>query len=365
MPIDKREQQIARLEKLRDADRRKWGNSTVAIGNQHVSLNVVPSPSWMLDYKMGTGGFPYGHIVEVFGANSLGKSSAIAYPTIANVQKQGKLPALIASEPHFDQEWARRLGVDPELMMIYRPDHAEEAFQIIHDIIYADEFDYIVVDSLGAMASESEAKEDSKGKKAFGISGTVTSGLNAIGPRMWKNNIGMLILNQQRQDTNARGVGSTQYESPGGEGLHHDAVIRIHLKPGGKRYYDTIDGEEVLCGRELKCTFKKNKMAFNAKSATFDFYYIATAKHDYKLGVDHLTDIINTGKSTGVLKGGSYLEHPSFPGKMHGKPALQAYLEANPDGVEPIRQDILRVMTGEQIEARKKADLKVVGDTDG
>lgn len=355
-----RERIVQKLTASRDRQRKKWGRATVSLGNERTKLNAVPSPSWMLDLKMGTGGFLYGHMVEVYGANSLGKSSAIAYPTIANVQAQGKIPALLACEPHFDIDWATKLGVDPELMMLYRPDHAEEAFEIMHDLVYDNEIDYIVLDSLGALAAQSEAKEDSKGKKAFGISGVVTSGLNAIMTRMYKNNIGMLILNQQRQDTRgSMGIGSQGYESPGGEGLHHNAVIRIQLKPGINRYTDRIDGEEVLVGRQLICTFKKNKMAMNSKAARFDFYYQPVEKFDYKFGVDRIDDIVNTAKSIGVLKGTGWLEHPSLPnGKVHGVPGLKKYLDAHPEGVEAIRNDVLGIMQKEQFEAKKKADAE-------
>lgn len=353
-----REKLVQKLTASRDKQRTKWGLGSVSLGNERAPLNVVPSPSWMLDYKMGIGGFPYGHMVEVFGANTLGKSSAIAYPTLANVQAQQKIPALLAAEPAFDMDWAAKLGVDPELMLLYRPDHAEEAFEMMHDLVYANEIDYIVLDSLGALAAQSEAKEDSKGKKAFGISGTVTSGLNAIMPRMYKNNIGMLILNQQRQDTkSSMGVGAQGYESPGGEGLHHNAVIRIQLKPGGTRFLDRLDNEEILVGRELICTFKKNKLAMNSKAARFNFFYRPVEKHGFKFGVDRVEDIIRTGKATGVLQGGSWIEHASLPGgKLHGAPALKKYLEENPQGVDAIRNDILKLMQKEQLEAKRKLD---------
>jgi recombination protein RecA len=348
-----REAKIARLQSTVQKKATKWGTNSVSLGSAKINLNVVPSPSWMLDYKTGIGGFPFGHMVEVFGSNSLGKSSAIAYPTISNVQAMDKIPALIAAEPALDIEWMKKNGVDPELMLLLRPDHAEEAFEMIHDLVYENEIDYIVLDSLGALAARSE--EEKGGKKAYGISGTVTSGLNSVLPRMYKNNIGMLILNQQRQAGTAGANGPMQFESPGGEGLHHNAVIRIQLKPGKDSYKDTLDGEEVLCGRQLICTFKKNKMAFNSRAARFDFYYVPSEKFDNKFGVDRVEDVIRTGKATGVIQGAGYLEHPAFPGgKIHGKPALARLLSDQPDIIDTLRGDILKVMTKEQLEARAK-----------
>lgn len=362
----KREQKVAALEKIRDKHRTNWGSVSVTLGNQRIEHNVVPSPSWALDYKTGIGGFPYRHMVEVYGANSLGKSSAFAYPILSNVQAQDKIPALLAAEPQFDIEWAQRLGVDPELMLLYRPDHADEAFEMMHDLVYQNQIDYIIVDSLGALAAKSEAAEDGGGKKkAYGISGTVTSGLNAIMPRMYKNGIGMLILNQQRQAGTVGNSNVMQYESPGGEGLHHNAVMRIQLKPGGS-YKATVAGEnEVIVGRQLICNFRKNKMGLNAKTARFDFYYVESEKYENKFGVDRMEDVINTGKLTGVLKGSAWLEHPIFPGgKLHGRDKVKEFLMEHPEAIGTLREDVIRVMSSEQIEAKRQADLKVV-ENDG
>src|ERR1035437_11123549 len=108
-----------KLEKARDATIGKFGIRSAALGSEHYEQNVVPTPSLMLDYMLGIGGFPYGHMVEVYGDNGLGKTSALLYGILANVQRQGKLPALIAMEPGFDAEWARKLhGLDPDLLLI-------------------------------------------------------------------------------------------------------------------------------------------------------------------------------------------------------------------------------------------------------
>lgn len=346
------------------AKQSKWGEKSVSLGSQRYTSNTVPTCSWMLDLKMGTEGAPYGHAIEVFGANGLGKSSVLGYTTLANVQKQGKLPAIIAAEPAFDVDWAARF-LDPELLLIQRPDNAEQAFEMLHEMVYDDLVDYILLDSLGALAAKSE--EEGGGKKAFGISGTVTSGLNSVMPRMWKNNIGLMILNQQRQDTKSRtqpGMGMN-YDSPGGEALHHNMVIRIHLKPGRNRYTAPMgtgqDREnEVLVGRELVCNFKKNKLAINTKSARFDFFHIPTDK--YGFGVDKWDDIMRTLKVAGVVKvSGSWLEHEAFPkGKINGKPGLAKALQAEPGLEAKLREEVMAVMRAEQIELRKKADEGVV-----
>lgn len=354
-----KEQQKAALDKLRADGLKKFGHKSASLGSDKAEIEVVPTPSLMLDYKTGRGGFPYGLAVECFGDNTLGKTSAVAYGVAANVQKMGRLCAYIAAEPLFDESWATQFGVDPEMLLIKRPQHAEEAWEMMHDLVYSDLVDYIIFDSVGALGTESETEKGTK--KAYGASGVITSGLNAIMPRCYRNNTGVLLLNQQRVNT-AGGGSRITYESPGGEGLKHHAVIRLQLKPGKGYYTVKRDGEDVLVGRTLICTFLKNKLAYNMKGANFDFFYQATPEYG-PVGVDLAEDVINTGKVTGVLKAsGSWLEHPSF-GKVQGKPALKKKIEDDPSIVDAVRKDVIVKMQEKQeklAEENEKAKLRLV-----
>lgn len=341
----------------------KYGTQYVNMGDTHYRLNVVRSPSLMLDYKLGIGGFPYGHGVEVYGANRIGKSSAIAYGTMGNVQREldkdglPKIPALIAVEPRMvtpeDREWGLKLGFDPDQAIIWYPDNAEEAFDMLRDLVFGVRPDYIVIDSLGGMGTEAGTKEAGK-KRAYGISGEATAGLNDIMPRLWKNNIGLMILNQQRQG-NAPTPGMKVYESPGGEGLKHHMRIRIHLKPGSQRWTAKIDGESVVVGRELTCVMRKNNMSqAQEKEARFNFFNIET--NEYGFGIDATQDVINVGMISGVMKkDGTYYLHETFPdGKLYGKPKVNAFLKENPDAYEQIRQGVMQVMVQRELEARER-----------
>ena len=361
--------QQRKLERARQSGVKKYGMEYINLGNSTYRLDVVRTGSMMLDYKLGIGGFPYGAGVEVYGANRIGKSSAIGWPVLANVQKEGKLPALIAVEPRLvtpgDREWVQRLGVDPDCIHVEYPDHAEQAFDMLRDIVFENLVDYIMIDSLGGMGNSSSAKEGGK-KKAYGISGEVTDGLNSIMPRLYKNNIGLLILNQQRQaptPVTAR-PGTQIFESPGGEGLKHHMRIRIHLKPGSTRYSTKIDDEDVMVGRELACNIRKNNMAQGQeKTAKFDFFHIDT--EDYGFGIDETQDVINVGMITGVIRreGTANYFHDSFPkGKLYGKPKVNEFLRGNPEGYEQIRQGVMQVMVTQELEAarKKREQLKAV-----
>ena len=357
--------QNMKLEKAKAAAGKKYGTDQVNVDGFVYHLDVVPTGSLMLDYKTGLGGFPYGTAVEVYGANKLGKSSAIGYPVLGNVQKQGKVPALIASEPRLvtpgDIAWAKRLGFEPDDALIMYPDHAEEAFNMLRDLVFDNLVDYIMIDSLGGLGSRSGAKQDGK-EKAYGISGPLTSALNDVMPRVYRHNIGLLLINQQRQT--GEWNGHTLYESPGGEGLKHHARLRINIKPGEKKYFATIDGDKVKVGQELVCKFIKNNMAEGQeKSAAFEFFHIAT--EEYGFGINHADDIVNVGKITGVIKGSGWLEHPTFPAlksgerKINGTPAVGKFLSENPEAYKQIREEVLTIMVrnelSEAAELRKKA----------
>jgi recombination protein RecA len=363
-----------RLETARALNSKKFGNLYVNLGPEHYKLNVVPSPSLMLDFKLGIGGFPYGAGVEIYGANRIGKSSVLGYGTLANVVKQDKLACLIAVEPRLvtpeDREWALSLGLDPEQILILYPDHAQEAFNMLRELVFGtDRPDYILIDSLGGMGNESSSKEDGK-PKAYGISGEVTSGLNDIMPRLYKNNQGLMIINQQRQAPSPAGKpGMRIFESPGGEALKHHMRIRIHVKPGSQRYTAKVDDESLVVGQELVCMMRKNNMSQSQeKTARFDFFHINT--DTYGFGIDKTQDMINVGKLTGVIKGGTWLEHPSFPEtksgehKLQGKAAVKAYLEEDPKAETKIRQEVMAVMMERELQdaavnRKKKQTAKV------
>lgn len=361
--MNRREQRLARARKI---GVEKYGKAYVNMGDgTHYRLNVVRTPSLMLDYKLGIGGFPYGHAVEVYGANRIGKSSAIGYGTLGNVQREldeygvPKIPALIAVEPRMvtpeDREWGLKLGFDPDDAIIWYPDNAEEAFDMLRELVFRNLAHYIMIDSLGGMGTEAGTKEDGK-KKAFGISGEATAGLNDIMPRLWKNNIGLLVLNQQRQGQSST-PGVKFYDSPGGEALRHHMRIRIHLKPGTQKWTAKIDDESVVVGRELKCVMRKNNMSqAQEKEAQFNFFHIETA--EYGFGIDTTQDVINVGMVAGVMqKDGSNYLHSTFPnGKLYGKPKVNAFLKENPDAYEKIRDGVMQVMMQNEIDAAERKE---------
>lgn len=341
---------------------RKWGLKAGSTGNENFRLNVVPTGILSLDYALGIGGWPLGHPVEVFGPPDIGKSSVIGLSALRNAQAAGMLCGLIALEPGFDPSWAEKNGVDPAGVVVARPDDGEEAFEMLYEWVTGDIIDFIVFDSIGAVITKSELAQDEMKSKVGGQSKLITDGVKRILSPTWKNNKGVIFLNQVRDIMNSKLPG--QVESPGGHALKHTCAVRVQLKTTGSPYKARVEGEDVVIGRTLVGIIKRNKMAEGSnKRAEFDFYQMETDEHP--VGVDVGKDVINTALRTHVIvKAGAWYRHPSFPGdknQFQGREPAEEYLLSNPQALTAVRQDVLAVMLQKQEEAKKtKPELEVV-----
>lgn len=342
-----------------EADRleKKFGHKTGAVGTDEFQFAVVPTGSLALDYALGTGGWPLGHPVEVYGAPDIGKSSVIGFNAIKNAQKMDLLCGIIALEPGFDPEWAYKNGVDPETVIIARPDTGEIAFQILYEWVKEKTVDFVVFDSIGAVVSEVEQKEDAK-SRVGGQSKLITDGVKRILTPTWKHNKGVLFLNQQRDDMNARIPGAKT--SPGGNAVHHSAAIRVHLKQSGSPFKAKIGLEEFVVGKTMVADIVRNKLSEGSKRrAEFDFYQADTEENP--VGIDQGKDIVSTAMRVGVIKkAGGYYQHPSFPENKGGTPQIQGsdnvydYLLGNENVVNTIRKEVIAKMLEQN--AKEKAE---------
>jgi recombination protein RecA len=331
---EKLQKEVERLNK-------KYGHKTGALGSEDYKLNVIPTGVLALDYALGTGGWPLGHPVEVFGPPDIGKSSIIGFSAIRQAQSRGKLCGIVALEPGFDQEWAEENGVNPEVTLIARPDTGEDAFSILHDWVTSDVIDYIVFDSIGAVLRKSETETDGKAAQA-GQAGLITWGVKRILQPAWKNNTGIMFLNQVRD---VMGAHIPLLDSPGGHALEHSCAMRVQLKPGRERYQEKEGEDSIMVGRELVAVVVRNKMSKGTnRRARFDFYQKET--DDHEVGIDSASDLLHTGLKTGTIRaGGSWYYHDDFPdGKLKGKPAIKEFLTANSDKLARFRNQILEVM---------------------
>lgn len=353
-----------------EADRlsKKYGDKSGALGSTEFRLDVVPTGILALDYALGTGGWPLGHPVEVFGAPDIGKTSTLGLSAFRSAQAQGLTTGLIALEPGFDPKWAVKNGVDPELLIVARPDDGGEAFEILWEWMTGDVVDFVIFDSIGAVTNPGDHNKADAANKVGGASNLITFGIRRIVQPVWKKNKGLIFLNQQRQKLNSPIPG--MMGSPGGEALKHFCDIRIQLKgASGKEtlYKEKIDGEDVIVGRKLTAHIVRNKMheGTNVK-AQFDYYQRDTV--DQVVGIDTSADVIATGMRTGVIKkAGAYYRHRTFPlskggdNQCQGKDGVADFLADNPEAIPEIRKDVIEVMLDKYGAARSaKPDLEAI-----
>lgn len=335
---------------------KKYGAGAAAIASEKTTYNVIPTVSRALNYALGTGGIVRGTCTEVYGRYGIGKSTIMLAGTLRNAQRMGLLGGIIAMEPNINGQWLEDNGIDPEKVIIGYPDHGEHAFEMLYDWVFSGILGFIGFDSIGAVVSEGETQADGK-KKAYGASGLITWGLNRVMPRVYKNNIALMLVNQQRDDTkNANPNIKGLVESPGGHALKHHARTRIQLKPGKDRFVIREEGEELMVGQQIVASIKKNSLAEGtANSAQFRFFHVHTDQ--YPFGVDETEDLINTAKRAGVIEGSTWLYHETFPGgKVQGKDKLAAFLAENPDSLKQIDTELNTRMMEVQEERRKKRE---------
>lgn len=349
-----------RADALASAIESKFGHKSASLGSHSYKLDVIPTGSLALDYALGTGGWPLGHPVEVFGPPDIGKSSCIGLSAIRNAQARDKLCLLIALEPGFDPEWARKNGVDTDALVIGRPDSGEDAFSMLYSAVATDaRADFIVFDSIGAVVSQVEQNEDAK-SRVGGQSKLITDGVKRILMPAHKNNVGIIFLNQIRDDMNARIPGVVK--SPGGHALEHSVAMRVQMKSTGLPLKAKIEGDDVVIGRELVAIIRRNKMSEgSARKAQFTYFQMAT--QDNPVGIDETADIIATAMRCGVIeKAGGWYKHPMFPdGKLQGKQKVSEFFAENANVVGKIRDAVIEQMFAKQAEKKNtKPELEII-----
>jgi recombination protein RecA len=359
MSIDQR---AAVAERLKNEAIAKYGHQFASTGRTGINHGSIPTGSLLWDYMSGIGGHPRGSLSECFGAPSIGKTTIVGNNALRNAQDMGMLTGVIAIEPDVDEEWLEKHGINLGYNVLARPDNGEEAFAVLHDWIYSGAVDFILFDSIGGIASEKEQESDKP--QAYGNSALITWGVKRIAARAWKNNVGVLFINQQRDDTRSRVAGLV--DSTGGWAFKHMMSVRTHLKPGKDRYTikmsDGTQNNDVMVGRQMVATFKKNKKAQAlGKSVRFDYFHIESEQ--YPFGIDTAKDILAAATVSGVFEStGAWIRHPMFPnGKLNGKAKLGDWLADHPEKLPEIRDEVLKVMDKEvakKAEAKRRAKTK-------
>lgn len=286
------------LQTLRD----KYGDEAIMrLGEaRRVNVAVIPTGSFSLDIALGVGGFPRGRIIEIFGPESSGKTT-LALHVVAEAQRQGGKAAFIDAEHALDPEYAKRIGVRVNDLLISQPSSGEEALNIMESLIRSGMISIIVVDSVAALTPKAEI-EGEMGAQFIGLQARMMSqALRKIAAIADKSRTTIVFINQLREKVGI--IFGNPEITPGGRALKFYSSVRVDVR----RTAQVKKGDDVI-GSRVTAKVVKNKVAPPFKKAEFDIFY--------GTGISYEGDVLNAGIKYGVItrSGASY----TFEGQKLG-----------------------------------------------
>lgn len=327
--VDKNISKNDKIQSVLEDIKSKFGDeSMMKLGDvKKVNIKAYSTGSISLDRALGIGGMPQGRIIEIYGPESSGKTT-ICLQVIANAQKEGGVAAFIDTEHALDPEYAKKLKVNTDDLLISQPNTGEEALSIVEALVHSGNVDIIVLDSVAAIVPKAEI-EGEMGDSHVAIQARLMSqALRKLTAISAKANTTIIFTNQTRMKIGAMGYGSP-VETPGGKALKFYASVRIEIK----RVAQIKKGEEVI-GARTKAKIVKNKVAAPFKVAEFDIMY--------NEGVSIETDLINLALKVGLLKKkGTYIQDLEGNTIGQGLEAARKFLRDNPESMEKLYAEVL------------------------
>jgi recombination protein RecA len=285
---------------------------------------VIPTGAVSLDLALGIGGLPRGRIVEIYGPESSGKTT-VALHAVANAQAQGGIAAFIDAEHALDPEYAKKLGVDTDALLVSQPDTGEQALEIADMLIRSGAIDIIVVDSVAALVPRAEI-EGEMGDSHVGLQARLMSqALRKMTGALSQTGTTCIFINQLREKIGVF-FGSPE-TTTGGKALKFYASVRMDVR----RIETLKDGTEPV-GNRTRIKVVKNKMAPPFKQAEFDILY----GH----GISREGSLLDLGVEHGIVrKSGAWY---TYEGDQlgQGKENSRSFLIDNPDLAREIEEKI-------------------------
>ena len=303
-----------------------FGKGTIMKLGDHAieNIQVISTGSIGLDAALGIGGFPRGRVIEIYGPEASGKTT-LAIHAIAEAQKNGGIAAIIDAEHTFDRNYAEKLGVDVENLLISQPDNGEQALEITDNLIRSGALDIVVIDSVAALTPKAEI-EGEMGDSKMGLQARLMSqALRKLTANISKTNTSCVFINQLRDKIGVM-FGNPE-TTTGGNALKFYASVRVDIRKTNQ----IKDGEEIV-GNRTRVKIVKNKLAPPFKKADFDILYGE--------GISQLGEIVDLGVDLEIIKkSGSWFSYGET--KLgQGRDGVKQIIKDNPELFDELKGKI-------------------------
>jgi recombination protein RecA len=309
----------------------KFGDESIMMlgATPKVDVNAIPTGSIGVDWALGIGGLPRGRIIEVFGPESSGKTT-LSLHVIAEAQKKGGVCAFIDAEHALDPEYAKKLGVNINTLLVSQPDTGEQALEITESLVRSGKIDVIVIDSVAALTPKDEIEGDMGAQHVGKQARLMSQALRKLTAIVSKTKTVVIFINQIRMQIGVM-FGNPE-TTPGGKALKFYTSVRIDIR----RIAQIKKGDEVMGGRH-RVKIVKNKIAAPFRQTEFDMMYGE--------GISKEGESIALGEKLGILEkssGGAYSYGETKMGR--GYDAARTFLRENKPVLNSLLKDIRKAL---------------------
>jgi recombination protein RecA len=294
----------------------------------HVRVDAIPTGALNLDAAIGVGGIPRGRVTEIYGPESSGKTTLCLH-VVANAQRTGGVAAFIDAEHALDVDYARKLGVDVEGLLISQPDTGEQALEICEILVRSGAVDVVVIDSVAALVPKAEIEGD-MGDSHVGLQARLMSqALRKLTGAISRSRTSVVFINQLREKIGVM-FGNPE-TTTGGKALKFYASLRLDIRRIG-----AVKDKDEVVGSHVRVKVVKNKVAAPFRQAEFDIMYAE--------GISHTSLLVDIGAESGIIdKSGawySYKDQKIGQGRENAK----LYLKDNPAMMAEIEEKVKAVL---------------------
>ena len=293
-----------------------------------VRVDCIPTGAINLDAAIGVGGIPRGRVTEIYGPESSGKTTLCLH-VVANAQRAGGTAAFIDAEHALDTEYAARLGVDIDKLLVSQPDTGEQAMEICEVLVRSGAVDVIVIDSVAALVPKAEI-EGEMGESHMGLQARLMSqALRKLTGAIARSNTSVIFINQLREKIGVM-FGNPE-TTTGGKALKFYASLRLDIRRIGP-----VKEKEDVIGSHVRVKVVKNKVAPPFKQAEFDIMYAE--------GISHSSLLVDIGSESGIIeKSGAWYSYNSQR-IGQGRENAKMFLKDNPAVMAEIEEKVKGVL---------------------